>query len=109
MSILKYRCPTTSNEVVTAIETDRPKLARMRDLKVFVTCPHCSAGHRIPANAMYFGAQPLPPPAQDGRPGPSHFGGLPAGRRIPAGQKRRAPKVGAKSRSDYGVNIVSLA
>jgi hypothetical protein len=58
---------TTSNEVVTAIETDRPKLARMRDLKVFVLCPSCPAGHRIPANTMYFGAQPLPPPAQDGR------------------------------------------
>jgi hypothetical protein len=60
MAVLSYRCPNTSDEVVTAIDTDGPRLAKMRDLKVSVVCPHCPAGHSIPANAMYFGAQPLP-------------------------------------------------
>jgi hypothetical protein len=64
MSILKYQCPITSDEVVTAIETDRPMLARMRDLKVSVLCPHCPAGHSIPASAMYFGERPRLQPAQ---------------------------------------------
>jgi hypothetical protein len=62
--ILSYRCPITSNEVVTGIDTDASRLARMGALKVSISCPHCLAGHSIPATAMFFGAlsadQPIP-------------------------------------------------
>jgi hypothetical protein len=58
MSALRYRCPQTSREVVTAIDTDRQALARMKNLKISVSCPHCETGHSIPADTMYF--DPLP-------------------------------------------------
>jgi len=55
MSILSYRCPTTAHDVVTSIETDAETLARLRDLKVSVACPHCLGGHMVPANQLWFG------------------------------------------------------
>ena len=61
MSFLRYRCPNTSSEVVTGIDTDGPGLARLRNLKVSVACPFCSDGHRIPADMMYFGPETTPP------------------------------------------------
>jgi hypothetical protein len=85
MSLLSYRCPNTSNEVVTTIDTDRPALARMRNLKVAVLCPYCPGGHSIPADTMYFGLQatlPVHPQRRAGheaaRPvsGEPHAGGL---------------------------------
>jgi hypothetical protein len=63
MSVLKYRCPSTSIEVFTAIESDRSALARLRDLKLAVWCPCCGTGHSIPADKMYFGEQTMPHPS----------------------------------------------
>jgi hypothetical protein len=54
MSILTYRCPKTSHEVRTSIETDARALTKVRSLKVSVVCPHCVEGHVVPANEMYF-------------------------------------------------------
>jgi hypothetical protein len=50
-SVVAYRCPTTENEVVTAIETDNVTLTRMQQSKltIWVWCPHCMAGHQIGA------------------------------------------------------------
>jgi hypothetical protein len=62
MSTLRYRCPITANEMVTGIDTDAPRLAKMRDLKVSVSCTNCPAGHSIPADTMYFGSQQMPQP-----------------------------------------------
>jgi hypothetical protein len=58
MSVLKYRCPTTSHEVATAIDTDRDSVVRMKALKVSVACPYCPEGHRIAANEMFFSSPP---------------------------------------------------
>jgi len=54
MSFLKYRCPNTAREVTTGIDTNPETLAKLRDLKVSVSCPHCDKAHRIPANEMFF-------------------------------------------------------
>jgi hypothetical protein len=54
MSLLSFRCPETSRDVVTAIDTDPAALARMRNLKISVSCPHCPDGHSIPADQMFF-------------------------------------------------------
>ena len=54
MSVLMYRCPNTSQDVRTSIDTDPLRLARLRTLKISVACPHCIGGHNIPANEMYF-------------------------------------------------------
>ena len=54
MGIVCYRCPTSGEEVTTAIETANDVLVRMRalDLTIWVWCPHCMAGHQIkPAEA----------------------------------------------------------
>jgi hypothetical protein len=63
MSLLSYRCPETSREVETGIDTDPAALARMRHLKISVACPHCLNGHRIPADQMFFAREPAPAPA----------------------------------------------
>jgi hypothetical protein len=63
MSVLKFRCPSTSIEVFTAIDTDSPAFARLRDLKLAVWCPCCGTGHSIPANEVYFGDQTIPHPS----------------------------------------------
>jgi hypothetical protein len=63
MSVLKYRCPKTSIEVFTAIETDRPALSRLRNMKLAVWCPCCGTGHSIPADRMYLGTQTMPHPS----------------------------------------------
>jgi hypothetical protein len=63
MDRLSFRCPTTSREVATAIETDREALARMRNLKVSVSCPHCPMGHSIPADEMFFAREMTSAPA----------------------------------------------
>jgi hypothetical protein len=48
---MRYRCPTTNDEITTAIETGRDVLSRMtaRNLKIWVWCPHCVSGHQIRA------------------------------------------------------------
>ena len=63
MGALMYRCPTTSEHVKTAIDTEPAVLARMRNIKISVSCPHCIEGHRIPASEMYFEGLPSWPAA----------------------------------------------
>jgi hypothetical protein len=55
MAILRYRCPNTSREVRTGIDTDPTTLAKMRNLKVGVFCPECPEGHIVTADTMFFG------------------------------------------------------
>ena len=45
MSVVCYRCPTSGEEVTTAIETGKDTLVKMRamDLTIWVWCPHCMA------------------------------------------------------------------
>ena len=45
---------TTSKEVRTGIDTDPAALAKMRNLKVAVNCPHCVGGHIVTADSMFF-------------------------------------------------------
>lgn len=55
MGVVCYRCPTTGEDVTTAIETKTDVLVKMRqmDLTIWVWCPHCMAGHQIkPAEAV---------------------------------------------------------
>jgi len=55
MGLVCYRCPTSGEEVTTAIETGHDTLVKMRamDLTIWVWCPHCMAGHQIkPADAV---------------------------------------------------------
>ena len=55
MGVVCYRCPTSGEEVTTAIETGNDTLVKMRamDLTIWVWCPHCMAGHQIkPAEAI---------------------------------------------------------
>jgi transposase-like protein len=61
MSALTYRCPKTSRDVTTAIDTDARALAKLRNMKVSVACPHCIEGHSVPANEMYFGQEQRQP------------------------------------------------
>ena len=63
MGALMYRCPTTSHHVKTAIDTEPAVLARMRNVKISVSCPHCIEGHKIPASEMYFEGLPSWPAA----------------------------------------------
>jgi hypothetical protein len=54
MGLVCYRCPSSGEEVSTAIETSKDTLVKMRamDLTIWVWCPHCMAGHQIkPAEA----------------------------------------------------------
>ena len=53
MGVVRYRCPTTDEEVTTAIQTGHDVLVRMRamDLTIWVWCPHCMAGHQIKPSA----------------------------------------------------------
>ena len=68
MSVLMYRCPNTSQDMRTSIDTDPQRLTRLRTLKISVACPHCIGGHNIPANEMYFRqAQWFMPSAEPGR------------------------------------------
>ena len=58
MGVVGYRCPTSGEEVTTAIETSKDTLVKMRamDLTIWVRCPHCMAGHQIkPADAVLEG------------------------------------------------------
>ncbi len=52
MGLIRYRCPTTSHEIATAIETGSDTLLRMKamNLKIWVWCPHCTPGHQILAS-----------------------------------------------------------
>ena len=55
MGVVGYRCPTSGEDVTTAIETSKDTLVKMRamDLTIWVWCPHCMAGHQIkPADAV---------------------------------------------------------
>ena len=55
MSYLSYRCPKTSQEVKTGIETDPVALTKIGNLRVGVACPHCEEkGHIITADSMFF-------------------------------------------------------
>ena len=57
-ALWRYRCPTSGEDVTTAIETSKDTLVRMRamDLTIWVWCPHCMAGHQIkPADAVLEG------------------------------------------------------
>ena len=51
MGVVAYRCPTSGEDVSTAIETSKDTLVKMRamDLTIWVWCPHCMAGHQIKA------------------------------------------------------------
>jgi hypothetical protein len=58
MGVVGYRCPTSGEDVTTAIETSKDTLVKMRamDLTIWVWCPHCMAGHQIkPADAVLEG------------------------------------------------------
>ena len=58
MGVVAYRCPTSGENVTTAIETSKDTLVKMRamDLTIWVWCPHCMAGHQIkPADAVLEG------------------------------------------------------
>jgi hypothetical protein len=55
MALVCYRCPTSGEDVTTAIQTRNEVLVQMRekDLTLWVWCPHCIAGHQInPADAV---------------------------------------------------------
>jgi hypothetical protein len=55
MSVVRYRCPATKEEVTTSIETGKETLFRMNlmNLTIWVWCPHCIAGHQItPTDAV---------------------------------------------------------
>jgi hypothetical protein len=54
MSLLSYRCPNTSKEVTTGIDSDAAGLAKLRNMKVAVNCPHCQDGHVVTADSMFF-------------------------------------------------------
>jgi hypothetical protein len=51
--MLKYRCPKTSREVTTSIETDTATLLNMRAMKLSVWCPHCATSHQIRVAEAY--------------------------------------------------------
>ncbi len=51
--MLKYRCPKTSREVTTSIETDTATLLNMRAMKLSVWCPHCATSHQIRVSEAY--------------------------------------------------------
>ena len=53
MSILSYRCPSTSKEIRTGIDADPARLAKMGSLKVAVACPYCPEGHIVTAESMF--------------------------------------------------------
>lgn len=58
MGVVGYRCPTSGEDVTTAIETSKDTLVKMRamDLTIWVWCPHCMAGHQInPGDAVLEG------------------------------------------------------
>lgn len=62
LGVLAYRCPKTSQDVTTSIDTSALALTKLQTMKISVACPHCIDGHSIPANEMYFD-QKLPRPA----------------------------------------------
>ena len=53
MDMLSYRCPATSKEIRTGIDTDPARVAKMRSLKVAVACPYCPEGHIVTAKSMF--------------------------------------------------------
>jgi len=65
MSFVSYRCPRTSQEVTTGIDTDAEALGKLRTLKIAVACPHCPEGHSVLADEMFFSdtvsSTPAPP------------------------------------------------
>ena len=67
MSVLSYQCPNTSKDVTTSIDTDSQTLARLRDLKISVACPHCIGGHMVAANQLHFRRVPWPTASIDVR------------------------------------------
>jgi hypothetical protein len=58
VGVIGYRCPSSGEDVTTAIETSKDTLVKMRamDLTIWVWCPHCMAGHQIkPSEAELVG------------------------------------------------------
>lgn len=69
MGVVSYRCPTSGEDVTTAIETRSDVLVKMkaRELALWVWCPHCMAGHQInPAEAVLQDEAPAESPALAG-------------------------------------------
>ena len=66
MGVLTYRCPKTSHEVRTSIETEPHVLTKLGGLKLSVVCPHCVEGHVVPANEMYFARSGITLPSASG-------------------------------------------
>ncbi len=54
MSIIIYRCPTSHEQVTTAIEASNDTLVNKRDmnLSIWVWCQHCMAGHQIKSSEV---------------------------------------------------------
>ena len=55
MSVVVFRCPTSSKEVTTTIEASKDTLVKMGAMKltIWLSCPHCVEGHQInPADAV---------------------------------------------------------
>jgi hypothetical protein len=63
MGVVRYRCPSTDEEVTTAIQTGHDVLVRMRamDLTIWVWCPHCMAGHQIKPSQAILEDDPVEP------------------------------------------------
>jgi hypothetical protein len=61
MGVVGYRCPTSGEDVTTAIQTSKDTLARMRalELSIWVWCPHCLAGHKINPGDARIGGEPI--------------------------------------------------
>ncbi len=55
MSVVSYQCPKTRDEIVTTIEAEQDTLQKMQSMKlsIWVWCPHCMAGHQIPASEAH--------------------------------------------------------
>ena len=77
MSVVSYRCPSSGEDVTTAIETKKDVLVRMRamDLTIWVWCPHCMAGHQIKPSDARLQGEPITdrdgePPAAAGSASP---------------------------------------
>jgi hypothetical protein len=61
MGVVGYRCPTSGEDVTTAIQTNKDTLVRMHalELTIWVWCPHCLAGHKIKPEDARIGGEPI--------------------------------------------------
>jgi hypothetical protein len=51
--MLRYHCPITKRIVQTGIETNHNELGRIGSLQIALWCPHCQAGHSVPASETF--------------------------------------------------------